>query len=88
MEANYFQLREFGVNELDVKLSDNLLFYGNNFFARLKVGDLTVGDRATLTRPPQTLEQQVDIPRDHLVTKEFCDSIQSNGGKQFYLNFH
>ena len=66
---------------------DNLLFYGENFFALLKLNDLTVGDRATFTQPPKTLEHQVNIPRDHLVTKEYCDSIQSNGGKQFYLNF-
>ena len=87
MEANYYNLREFNVETLDVKLGDDLLFYGDNFFARLKLNNLTVGDRATFTRPPRTLEQQINIPRDHLVTKEYCDSIQSNGGRNYTLNF-
>lgn len=86
MEANYFNLREFGVEELELKLGDNLLFYGDNFFARLKLNDLTAG-QTTFTRPPQTLEQQINIDRDELVTKEYCDALQSNGGKFFYLNF-
>ena len=86
MEQNYYNLNQFAV-DVEVKLTDNLLFYGDNFFARLKLNDLTVSDIATFITPPQSLEQQITIPRDHLVTKEYCDSIQSNGGRNYYLNF-
>ena len=84
---SYYNLRESNISNLDTSLSDNLLFYGENFFARLNLADLNVGDVGLFTRPPTTLEQQINIPKDALVTKEYVDSIQTNGGKNFYLNF-
>jgi hypothetical protein len=84
---NYYNLREMNIPNLDTSLSDDLLFYGDKFFPRLRLNDLNVGDVGTFTRPPQTLEQQTDIPRDHLVSKEYVDSLQTNGGKNLYLNY-
>jgi hypothetical protein len=88
MEQTYFNLREFGVNQLNLIQDEDITFTGDNFFARLKLDDdLTVTGQATFTNPPQSLEQQVDIPKDHLVTKEYVDSVDINGGKNFYLNY-
>ena len=53
---SYYNLRELTIPNLDTSLSDDLLFYGNNFAARLRLNDLNVGDVGTFTRPPQTLE--------------------------------
>ena len=77
MESNYYHLREFGVSS-DVLLDSNTTFTGENFFARLKLEDLTCTGQATFTNPPTTLEQQVDIPRDELVSKEYVDSVDIN----------
>ena len=87
MDSSYFYLKQFDVDKLDVLLDGDVNFTGENFFARLKLNDLNVTGQATFTNPPSSLEQQVDIPKDHLVTKEFVDSIQTNGGKNLYLNF-
>jgi hypothetical protein len=87
MEQNYFQLREFGTVVSDILLDSDITFTGENFFAHLKLDDLTCTGQSTFTNPPQSLEQQIDIPRDHLVTKEYVDSVNINGGKNFYLNY-
>jgi hypothetical protein len=89
METNsFYNLREFDVDNLDFILSDDLTFTGNNFFARLKLNDnLTCSGQSTFTNAPTTLEQQVTIPKDHLVTKEYVDSVDTNGGKNYYLNY-
>lgn len=88
MEQNYYNLREFDVEKLDILLTENLTFTGENFFARLKLDEnLTVTGQATFAKAPATLEQQVEIPLNHLVTREYIDSLQSNGGKNFYLNY-
>jgi hypothetical protein len=88
MEANYYSLREFELNKLDISLSGDIVFTGENFFARLNLDDnLICNGQATFTNPPQTLEQQVNIPREHLVSKEYVDSVDINGGKDFFLNY-
>ena len=88
MEQNYFNLREFGVELLDILLNENLTFTGSNFFSRLKLTDnLGVTGQATFSKAPATLEQQVNIPKNHLVTKEYVDSVDINGGKDFFLNY-
>lgn len=88
MESNYYQLSEFGVEKLDILLTENLTFTGENFFARLKLDEnLTVTGQATFAKAPATLEQQVNIPKNHLVTKEYIDSVDINGGKDFFLNY-
>ena len=63
MESSYYSLKELTVPNLDTSLSDNLLFYGENFFARLKLADLNVGNVGMFTRPPTTLEHQINIPK-------------------------
>ena len=39
MEQNYYSLREFNVDELDIKLDSDINFTGEIFFARLKLND-------------------------------------------------
>lgn len=85
MDANYYQLRQYDVN-IDTTLDGDLDFTGENFFTRLKSYDLVTG-QATFINPPRTSEQQVDIPKDELVSKEYVDSVDINGGKNFYLNY-
>jgi hypothetical protein len=86
MDASYYNLREFSVEDLNLLLSSDLTFTGENFFARLKLDNLTTG-QATFAKAPATLEQQVNIPKNHLVTKEYIDSVDINGGKDFFLNY-
>jgi len=88
MEQTYFNLREFGVELLDILLSENLTFTGSNFFSRLKLTDnLGVTGQATFTKAPATLEHEINITKDSLVTKEYVDSVDINGGKDFFLNY-
>ena len=86
MEQTYFNLNEIGVPTLDFTTADELEFTGDNFFTHLEANNVDCNGDANFMRPPIALEQQTIIPKDHLVSKEYVDSLTINGNKLLYLN--
>ena len=74
---NYYNLREYGVSN-DVLLNSDITFIGENFFVWLHLNDLNITGQSTFIQPPSSIENQVDIPKFHLVTKDFVDTLDTN----------